>query len=84
MAHTGTSLMRKNMLDNIPIHNKARDKAWEALIKNKKAKHYLGEGFPLERGFYEIWCISWEKAWQEGFDVGADVQQEMLKVGGTD
>ena len=72
------------MLDNIPIHNKARDKAWEALVKSKRAKERLGNGFPIERGFYELWCICWNKAWDEGFQSGMDTAVDMTKFGGTD
>lgn len=72
------------MLDNLPMHNRARDKAWEALIRSKKAKQMLGENFPLERGFYELWCICWHKAWDAGFQSGMDTAADVSKFGGTD
>ena len=59
-------------LDDIPIQNKARDKAWEAFIKRKDVKQYFqqqneGFRFPLERGWYELWCQCWHRAYEEGF-----------------
>ena len=68
-------MSRKGLLDDIPIHNKARDKSWEAFIKRKDVKHIMrGKNdfkFPLD-GSYEIWCIAWDKAWNEGFNDGFD------------
>lgn len=58
------------MIEGLPIHDRARDKAWEALTKSKRAKAILGEQFPIERGFYELWCICWHKAWDDGFKDG--------------
>ena len=62
-------------LDNIPINNRARDKAWEAFIKRKDVKTYMKDKtefrFPLN-GSYEIWCIAWDKAWTAGFNAGHD------------
>lgn len=58
------------MLDNIPITNRARDKAWEALTRSKRAKELMGNAFPVERGFYELWCQCWHKAWDDGFKSG--------------
>lgn len=53
-------------LNNIPIQNKERDKAWEAFIKRKDVKALMKENsdfkFPLD-GSYEMWCIAWDKAW---------------------
>jgi hypothetical protein len=53
-------------LDNIPIQNKERDKAWETFIKRKDVKAFMKENsdfkFPLD-GSYEMWCIAWDKAW---------------------
>lgn len=48
--------MSKGLLDDIPIYNKARDKAWEAFIKRKDVKKsgMFGKGFPLEREYYEL------------------------------
>jgi hypothetical protein len=67
-------------LDDIPIHDKARDKAWEAFIKRKDVKAYFkGEpdfNFPLERGWYELWCQSWHRAWDNGFKQGYEAKKE--------
>jgi hypothetical protein len=58
-------------LDNIPIKNPDRDKAWEAFIKRKDVKAFMkGKAdfkFPLD-GSYELWCIAWNKAWNAGFN----------------
>lgn len=66
-------------LDNIPINNRARDKAWEAFIKRKDVKALMKENsdfkFPLN-GSYEIWCIAWDKAWHDGFMEGHEAAQE--------
>ena len=47
-------------LDDIPIHDKARDKAWEAFIKRKDVKDFAKQEppfeFPIGRGWYELWC----------------------------
>jgi hypothetical protein len=52
-------------LNNIPIQNKERDKAWEAFIKRKDVKALMKENsdfkFPLN-GSYEMWCIAWATA----------------------
>ena len=60
-------------LNNIPIQNKERDKAWEAFIKRKDVKALMKEQsdfkFPLN-GSYEIWCIAWEQGWKDGFESG--------------
>ena len=66
--------------DNIPIHNKARDKAWQVFIKRKDVKEYFDKKdaafkFPLERGWYELWCQCWEKAWQQGWN---DAQEKQI------
>lgn len=67
--------------DNIPIANKARDKAWQAYIKRKDVKEYFGKKdeafkFPLERGWYEVWCQCWEKAWQQGWNDAQEKQND--------
>lgn len=60
-------------LNNIPIKNPDRDKAWEAFIKRKDVKAFMkGKTefkFPLD-GSYELWCIAWDKAWNAGFNAG--------------
>jgi hypothetical protein len=61
--------------DDIPISNPARDKAWAAFIKRKDVKDYFKEDefkFPLQRGWYELWCQCWDKAWGKGFSDGWD------------
>ena len=62
--------MPKGLLDDIPIYNKARDKAWEAFIKRKDVKKsgMFSQGFPLEREYYELWCQAWDRAWTDGFE----------------
>ena len=67
--------MGKGLLDDIPIHNKARDKAWEAFIKRKDVKHLVkhgvfDKGFPLYGGYYELWCQAWDRAWTDGHKNG--------------
>jgi hypothetical protein len=72
-------------VSDIPVENKARDKAWQQFIARKDVQAYFKEqefSFPLERGYYELWCQCWAKAWQEGFDDGwaaADEQAERAK-----
>lgn len=64
--------MPKGLLDDIPIYNKARDKAWEAFIKRKDVKKsgMFSKGFPLEREYYELWCQAWDRAWTDGHKAG--------------
>ena len=61
------------MIDDVPITNAARDKAWAAFIKRKDVKAMMrGKEdfkFPLD-GSYDLWCIAWAKAWDAGFKVG--------------
>ena len=66
--------MPKGLLDDIPIYNQARDKAWEAFIKRKDVKKsgMFSQGFPLEREYYELWCQAWNRAWDAGFKDGWD------------
>ena len=66
--------MSRGLLDDIPIYNKARDKAWEAFIKRKDVKKsgMFSKGFPLEREYYELWCQAWERAWTDGHKNGFD------------
>jgi hypothetical protein len=68
--------MGKGMLDDIPIINPARDKAWEKLTKSKRAQRFFrdlhGEPFkfPLRRDLYEMFCIAWSAGWDDGFNCG--------------
>ena len=73
--------MSRGLLDDIPIYNKARDKAWEAFIKRKDVKKsgMFSKGFPLEREYYELWCQAWERAWYDGFRDGYDSGWESYK-----
>ena len=53
-------------LDNIPVTDKVRDKAWAAFIKRKDVKAFFAEQdenfrFPLARGWYEVWVQAYEK-----------------------
>ena len=60
------------MFDDTPIQNYARDKAWVAFTKRKHIKDMFPQefGFPLDRGYYEMWCFCWAKAWDAGFKDG--------------
>lgn len=74
--------MGRGLLDDIPIHNAARDKAWEAFIKRKDVKTLMNDvEFPLGRGFYELWCQAWHRAWDagfsDGFESGAKYQAQL-------
>jgi hypothetical protein len=65
-------------LENIPISSTQRDKAWSAFIKKKSVQEYFnnapeGFRFPLERGWYELWCQAWESGYQAGFDDGHEI-----------
>lgn len=73
--------MPKGLLDDIPIYNKARDKAWEAFIKRKDVKKsgMFSQGFPLYGGYYELWCQAWDRAWTAGFKDGHDSGWESYK-----
>jgi hypothetical protein len=67
-------------LDDIPIHDKARDKAWEAFIKRKDVKDFAKEeppfDFPIGRGWYELWCQAWHRAWDDGFKQGYEAGEK--------
>ena len=69
------------MLDDIPISNPARDKAWASFIRNKSVKAYMKDkkdfNFPLD-GSYEVWCTAWDKAWSLGFNSGYHERKESL------
>lgn len=61
--------------DDIPMNNPARDKAWETFTKRKDVKAFFKDKddafkFPLQRGWYEVWCQCWNKAWDAGFEDG--------------
>ena len=76
--------MSRGLLDDIPIYNKARDKAWEAFIKRKDVKHLVkhgvfDKGFPLYGGYYELWCQAWGRAWENGFAEGFNSGWESYK-----
>lgn len=70
-------------VDNIPLYNKDRDKAWEAFIKRKDVTEFFKDKdgaefkfkFPLEQGWYEVWCQCWEKAWDKGWDAAQQTKQ---------
>jgi hypothetical protein len=67
------------MFDDVPLMNKERDKAWEAFIKRKNVKKMFSEegfGFPLNRGYYDLWCIAWAKAWDKGFHEGRELNEK--------
>ena len=71
--------MGKGLMDDIPLQDKARDKAWESFIKRKDVQPILGgtyddEGFafPLAAQWHFLWCQAWERAWQEGFYDGVE------------
>ena len=72
--------MTKGLLDDIPIYNKARDKAWEAFIKRKDVKALFDKGFPLYGGYYELWCQAWNRAWEDGFKGGYDSGWQSAKL----
>lgn len=67
--------MTKGLFDNVPITNKARDKAWEQFIGRKDARALMkGKKdfpWPLD-GSYDLWCIAWAAAWDAGFFDGWD------------
>ena len=69
------------MLDDTPIHNPKRDKAWEAFIKRKDVKALMkgkeSFKFPLD-GSYDLWCVAWETAWGAGFVQGYNVNVETV------
>jgi hypothetical protein len=81
----GEEHMSKGLLDDIPIYNTARDKAWEAFIKRKDVKHLVehgvfDKGFPLYGGYYELWCQAWDRAWTAGFKDGHDSGQKWAEL----
>jgi hypothetical protein len=67
--------MSDGLFDDVPLMNKERDDSWEAFIKRKDVKAMFSEegfGFPLNRGYYDLWCIAWAKAWDKGFMSGRE------------
>jgi hypothetical protein len=74
--------MPKGLLDDIPIYNIARDKAWEAFIKRKDVKKsgMFGQGFPVQQGYYELWCQAWHRAWDAGFHDGWKSGHDWVKL----
>lgn len=69
----GINTRRRTVLDDVPLMNKERDDSWESFIKRKDVKAMFSEqgfGFPLNRGYYDLWCIAWAKAWDKGFHEG--------------
>lgn len=59
-------------IGNIPVQDKDRDAAWAAFIKRKDVQEFFIDKddmfkFPLQHGWYEVWCQCWEKAWDAGF-----------------
>jgi hypothetical protein len=72
--------MSDGMFDDVPLMNKARDKAWKAFIKRKNAATLFTDDkdfkFPLNGGFYAMWCVCWAKAWDAGFHKGVESNPE--------
>lgn len=62
----------EGLFDDVPLANRERDRAFEAFIKRKDVKAMFSDGFPfpLNRGYYDFWCIVWAKAWDKGFKIG--------------
>ena len=73
--------MSDGMFDDVPLMNKARDKAWEAFTKRKNAATLFTDDkdfeFPLNGGFYAMWCVCWAKAWDAGFRKGVESKPEV-------
>lgn len=68
-------------LDNIPVSDKDRDAAWSAFIKRKDVQEFFKDKddafrFPLERGWYEVWCAAWGKAWDKGFSAKKEMKED--------
>jgi len=74
--------MPKGLLDDIPIYNADRDKAWEAFIKRKDVKKLgvFDKGFPLYGGYYDLWCQAWDRAWKNGFNRGFKSGHDWAKL----
>ena len=68
--------MSEGLFDDVPLYNKERDKAWEAFIKRTDAQNLFSEKgfeFPVNPGYYDLWCICWAKAWDKGFHAGIKI-----------
>lgn len=81
--------MGKGLFDDIPISNPARDKSWESFIKRKDVKEFFEQQtpefrFPLEGGWYELWCFCWARAWDAGWESGYDSGSQVKKEDGMD
>lgn len=75
--------------DDIPVGNKERDAAWAAFIKRKDVQEFFKDKddafrFPLERGWYEVWCFAWHKAWDKGFFAKEKIKKQLKKTGRND
>ena len=74
--------MDEGLLDDVPLRNKERDKAWEAFIKRKDVKKmFLDDkefNFPLNGAYYDLWSICWAKAWDKGFHAAIEKEWECL------
>ena len=74
--------MNNGLFDDIPISNSARDKAWAAFSKRKDAKQtfrYLEQDefrWPLKSIYWNLWCIAWQQAWDDGFMEGLNAQKK--------
>jgi hypothetical protein len=80
--------MGRGLMDDIPLQNTARDKAWEKFIKRKDVQAMLGgtiddEGFdfPLSMQWYFLWCQAWSRAWDAGFFDGHEVGMKAKEQG---
>lgn len=67
--------------NDIPVVNKERDAAWSAFIKRKDVQEFFkykddAFRFPLERGWYEVWCVAWHKAWDKGFSAKEEMKED--------
>jgi hypothetical protein len=78
--------MSRGLMDDIPLQNTARDKAWENFIKRKDVQSMLGgtiddEGFdfPLAMQWHFLWCQAWSRAWDDGFHTGHDAGWKSAK-----
>jgi len=72
----------EGLFDDVPLANRERDRAFEAFIKRKDVKAMFSDGFPfpLNRGYYDFWCIVWAKAWDKGFKIGWEERGKHDKV----
>ena len=71
--------MDDGLFDDVPLLNKERDKAWEKFIARKDVAQMFTDtkfGFPLNAGYYDLWCIAWAKAWDKGFHAGRESKEK--------